>query len=317
MPDAPGRVERVLNLLALLLDTRVPLTREEIVREVGGYPPQLSANRRAFERDKEVLRGMGVPITTEMIGDAGEIGYRVKADDYYLPELDLTDEETAALRVAVSAVSLGTQTAEGALMKLGGGGSDAASPIASLPLVPALATLFEAFRRRAVVTFVHRGVARTVEPWGLSSKRGQWYLVGWDRDREAVRAFRADRIEGDVEVGPPAAFETPADFRPDDQIEDRPWLLGTDPPLTIRLRIDAAQSERAVAELRGEATIVDESDDAIDVELTITNRAAFRAFVLDFLEHAEILEPPEIRADIVAWLAHAARRPPQPTGSGR
>jgi predicted DNA-binding transcriptional regulator YafY len=83
------------------------------------------------------------------------------------------------------------------------------------------------------------------------------------------------------------------------------------------LRIDAAQSERTVAELRGEATIVDESDDAIDVELTITNRAAFRAFVLDFLEHAEILEPPEIRADIVAWLAHAARRPPQPTGSGR
>ena len=80
MADAPGRVERVLNLLALLLDTRVPLTRDEIVREIGGYPPQPSANRRAFERDKEVLRGMGVPITTDTLGDAGEVGYRVRAE---------------------------------------------------------------------------------------------------------------------------------------------------------------------------------------------------------------------------------------------
>jgi predicted DNA-binding transcriptional regulator YafY len=317
MPDAPGRVERVLNLLALLLDTRVPLTRDEIVREVGGYPPQLSANRRAFERDKEVLRGMGVPITTEMIGDAGEIGYRVKPDDYYLPELHLSDEESAALRVAVSAVSLGTQTAEGALMKLGSGGPDAAAPIASLPLVPALATLFEAFRRRAVVTFVHRGVVRTVEPWGLSSKRGQWYLVGWDRDRDAVRAFRADRIDGDVEVGPPDAFEAPAEFRPDDHIEDRPWLFGSDEPVTVRLRVDAAQSERAIAELRGEAAIVTRTDDATDIELTITNRAAFRTFVLDFLEHAEVLEPPEVRADIVGWLERGAGRPRDPAEDPR
>ncbi len=159
MPDAPGRVERVLNLLALLLDTRVALTREEIVREVSGYPQQVSANRRAFERDKEVLRGMGVPITTETIGDAGEIGYRVEPADYYLPELDLSAEETAALRVAVSAVSLGTQVGEGALLKLGGLGSVAATPIASLPIAPALASLFEAFRARAVVKFVHRGNA--------------------------------------------------------------------------------------------------------------------------------------------------------------
>ena len=96
-------------------------------------------------------------------------------------------------------MSLGNQFGEGALMKLGGLGSEIATPIASLPLVPALATLFEAFRQRAVVTFTHRGNARTVEPWGLSSKRGHWYVVGWDRDRGAIRAFRADRIEGDVE----------------------------------------------------------------------------------------------------------------------
>src|SRR3954454_23401049 len=131
MTDAPSRVGRVLNLLALLLDTRVSLTREEIVREVSGYPAQGTANRRAFERDKETLRGGGGPITTEAIGDTADIGYRVRPEDYYLPDLELTAEEPAALRVAVSAVSLGSQAGEGALMKLGGIGEEITPPIAS------------------------------------------------------------------------------------------------------------------------------------------------------------------------------------------
>src|SRR5882757_7389784 len=119
MPDAPSRVERVLNLLAPLLDTRRALTREEIVHDVAGYPEQITAYRRAFERDKETLRGMGVPLTTVPVDEGTEVGYRVRPDDYYLPDLDLTPDETAALRVAVSAVSLGNQAGIGALMKLG------------------------------------------------------------------------------------------------------------------------------------------------------------------------------------------------------
>jgi proteasome accessory factor B len=306
MPDAPSRVERVLNLLALLLDTKVPLTREELVRELDGYPEALSAYRRAFERDKETLRGMGVPITTEMIGDAGEIGYRVRPDDYYLPDLGLTSEETAALRVAVSAISLGNQAGEGALMKLGGVGDESAAPIASLPIAPALATLFEAFRHRAVVTFVHRGRTRTVEPWGLSSKRGQWYLVGYDRDREAVRAFRADRIEGDVSVGATEAFRAPADFRPDDHVQDRPWLLGDDAPVTVRLAVDAARRDAVLAALGTDAIIVADDDVTTTVELAVTNAAALRGIVVGFLEHVELLEPNELRADLIAWLERIA-----------
>ena len=89
MTDAPSRVERVLNLLALMLDTRIPRTRDEYVREIAGYPKQTEANRRAFERDKEILRGMGVPITMETIGDGNEVGYRVRPEDYCLPDLGL------------------------------------------------------------------------------------------------------------------------------------------------------------------------------------------------------------------------------------
>jgi predicted DNA-binding transcriptional regulator YafY len=307
MQDAPGRVERVLNLLALLLDTKSPLTRNEIVKQVSGYPEQATAYRRAFERDKEALRAMGVPVTTETLPESTEVGYRVRPDDYYLPDLGLTPEETAALRVAVSAISLGNAEGVGALMKLGGLGEEAVAPLASLPIAPALATLFEAFRRRAVVTFTYRGQPRTIEPWGLSSKRGHWYVVGHDRDRDAVRAFRADRIDGDVEIGPPDAFEAPVSFRPDDHVEARPWLMGDEPPTTVTLRLDGPHRDALVGELGPDATVVKDTKTSTTVELVVTNQAALRATVLTFLEHAEVLGPPEVRADFVAQLERVAR----------
>ena len=311
MTDTPSRVERVLNLLSLMLDTRVPRTREEFVREIAGYPAQPEANRRAFERDKEILRGMGVPITMETIGEGGEVGYRVRPEDYCLPDLHLTADETAALRVAVSAVSLGDRAGHGALMKLGGVGDQSSAPIASLPIAPALATLFEAFRHRAPVTFAYRGEIRSFEPWGLTSKRGHWYAVGHDRDRGAVRAFRADRIEGDVEVGGENAFTVPADFRAEDHIEDRGWLMGDAEPVTVRLAIDPRHLDGARGALGADAIITDETTAAGDriVELTVTNRAALRSFVLGFLEHAEVLEPADVRADVVEWLQAVAAAP--------
>jgi len=304
--DAPSRVERVLNLLALMLDTRIPRTREEYVREIAGYPTQTEANRRAFERDKEILRGMGVPITMETIGDGNEVGYRVRPDDYCLPDLGLSADETAALRVAVSAISLGDGSGQGALMKLGGVGDQASAPIASLPIAPALATLFDAFRRRAVVTFPYRTETRTVEPWGLSSKRGHWYVVGFDRDRDAVRAFRADRIDGDVEVGESGAFDVPDDFRPDDHIEDRGWLLGDAPPVNVRLAVDADHLDGVLGELGADARVEKDADGRTFVDVSVSNKAAFRSFVLGFLEHAEIVDPPAVRAAMIEWLQTVA-----------
>jgi len=123
-----------------------------------------------------------------------------------------------------------------------------------------------------------------------------------------VRAFRADRIEGDVEVGPHEAFDAPAGFRPDDHVESRAWLLGDDAPVTVRLRIDPDHLDPLLAEVGADAT-VDEAasdDDGVIVEMAVTNRAAFRSFVLGFLDHVEVLEPPDIRADVVTWLERVA-----------
>jgi proteasome accessory factor B len=286
-----------------LLDTRRSLSREEIVREVAGYPAELSANRRAFERDKEMLRGMGVPIAVDPLpGESAEVGYRVRPDEYYLPDLALTGEETAALRVAVNAISLGSASAEGALMKLGGLPGIADAPIASLPLVPSLATLFDAFRRRATVTFAYRGERRTVEPWGLTSKRGHWYVVGYDHARAAVRSFRADRVTGDIDVGEDGTFDAPADFRPDDHVEDRAWMFGDRDPVVVDLLVDDGYVDGALAVLGSDANVEHQANGSAIVSVPVVDLAAFRSVVLGFLEHAEVLRPGEMRDDVVAYL---------------
>jgi predicted DNA-binding transcriptional regulator YafY len=299
----------MLNLLACLLDTRRPLTRDELVSQVSGYPPEAVAYRRAFERDKETLRAMGVPLVVENL-PSGEQGYRVPPDEYFLPDLGLSAEETAALHVAVSAVLLGDQTGgHAALMKLGGGlGLDAGgaptTPIGTLPLEPALPVLFDAFRRRAPVTFEYRGESRTVEPWGLSARRGHWYLVGHDRDRDAMRTFRVDRLGDDLTVGEPDAFRVPEGFVPDTSLDAEPWQYGEDAPLTARLLVDAGHDADVVA--RGDRVVEERADGSVVVEFVVVNRPAFRSFVLGLLDHAEILEPAALRDDLLAWIARVA-----------
>jgi proteasome accessory factor B len=295
----PNRVERMLNLLACLLDTRRPLPRDELVRQVAGYPEEAVAYRRSFERDKETLRAMGVPLVVEVL-PSGEQGYRVPPDEYFLPDLGLTAEETAALHVAVSAVLLGGESGHGALMKLGGSTGTPTTPIGTLPLEPALPVLFEGFRRRAAVTFEYRGESRTVEPWGLAARRGHWYLVGRDRGRDAMRTFRADRLGDEVSLGEPDSFIVPDDFSPDVSLDAEPWQYGEDAPVTARLLVDAGH-ESEVAE-RGDRVVEERADGSVVVEFVVVNRAAFRSFVLGFLDHAEILDPPELRADLLAWI---------------
>ena len=305
MSGGPNRVERMLNLLACLLDTRRPLTRDELVQQVSGYPSEPMAYRRAFERDKETLRAMGVPLVVDTM-PSGEQGYRVPPDEYFLPDLGLTSEETAALHVAVSAVLLGNQSGVGALMKLGGGlAGDAAgepvTPIGTLPLEPALPVLFEAFRRRAPVTFEYRGESRTVEPWGLAARRGHWYLVGYDRGRDAMRTFRADRLGDDVTVGAPDAFVVPEGFSPDASLDAEPWQYGEDTPVTARLLVDPGYGSEVAQ--RADRVVEQRDDGSLVVDFVVVNRPAFRSFVLGLLDHAEILEPPALRADLLDWIA--------------
>jgi predicted DNA-binding transcriptional regulator YafY len=302
------RLERLVNLTATLLDTRRPLSLDDIAERVEPrYPDELVARRRQFERDKETLRELGVPISVETIdGFGSEQGYRIKPGDYYLPPLDLDDAELAALHVAVTAVRFEGGAGLDALAKLGGrAGEGSSTALAQLAVEPLVPLLFDAVGRRAPLTFGYRGDERHVDPYGVVLRYGHWYVVGHDHDRDAPRAFRVDRIEGEPHTGPPGAFDPPADVDAGAMVRE-PLTYGDDQPVDARVLVDAARAALVVDELGEGAVAVRRADGAVEVVLPVVNHAAFRSWVLDLLDHAEVLAPAELRDEIVDWLQSIA-----------
>ena len=80
------------------------------------------------------------------------------------------------------------------------------------------------------------------------------------------------------------------------------WRLGDDEEMVVDLKVDASQAQWAVTQA-GESSVCGESSDGTTyLRLRVTNRAALRSFVLGFLDHAEVLGPPEVRDEVVQWL---------------
>ncbi len=228
-----SKVERLMNLVIALLSTRTYISAERIRDTVYGYSDSASdeAFSRMFERDKNELRDLGIPLETGRVSqfDPTE-GYRINREAYALPAVDLTADEAAAVAVATQlweSPELITAT-QGALLKLRAAGvdvdaGDAGVAITSTAGMPGirgseevLGILLSAINSGQAVQFPHRPArsepytVRTVEPWGVVTDRGRWYLVGHDRDRDATRTFRLSRIGADVTaVGPPGAVKRP------------------------------------------------------------------------------------------------------------
>jgi proteasome accessory factor B len=301
---ADNKLERLLNLTALLLDARLPLTAEEIQSQLE-YPEDRTAFRRAFERDKDELRSMGIPLRMERVpGRLPEIdGYRIPPEEYALRDPGLSTDELAALHLAASAVQVEGLPATEGLLKLGGlvGGSgpELGIQVAPLPADPNLARLFAAVAARTAVELRYHDADRVVDPYRLEFQRGRWYLTGFDHLRGEERNYRLDRIDGLVE-STEGTFEPPATSVPGRA--KGAWELGAEDTIVATVRIDAPQAQWALQHV-GPDRVVERADDGgIVVELPVTNRAAFRSFVLSFLEHAEVLAPPELRQELVDWL---------------
>ncbi len=314
------RLERLVNLVAALLDANRPLSREELRTAVGGYAGDDEAFRRTFERDKDLLRQMGMPLVMEPLDATrpeGAQGYRIPRERYELADPGLAPDELAALHLAASAVTVegawGRSAATTALWKLAGsGGGEESSAaragadgpplrdVAELPGGEALAVLFGAVAGRQRVRFGYRGEDREVDPWRLAYRNGQWYLAGFDRRRGEARTYRLDRMAGAPEpVGEPGAFARPpgAGGPP-----PPPWLVGDEDQVTAEVLVDAIQADWAIAAVGQEAVAERRDDGAVVLRLPVTNRDAFRSWVLGFLDHAEVLGPPGLRADMVTWL---------------
>jgi len=212
---ATDRTERLLNLVICLLGAERAVNRSIVRVSVPGYgdAPSDEAFERMFERDKEELRQMGIPIDT-VTNIQGEVeGYRIDQDAYAMPPIDLDPAELAVLGVAArvwdeAALAAAAAAALRKIEATTGERWTAPGMVATRPGSgeEALPTLWEATRDRRAVTFTYlaRGrdepEVRIVEPWTTVYREGAWYVVGLSRERADGRAFRLSRIQGSVVV---------------------------------------------------------------------------------------------------------------------
>jgi proteasome accessory factor B len=300
------QLERTTNLLALLLETRVPLTLDEIVNQLGDqYPTGHAARRGAFERDKGLLRDIGVPIDMEVLGGsrAGQTAYRVDRDRYELRDLHLTDDERRALQVAVATAR--TTEAEFGMFKLGGVADSSASITANLPQLEVLPSLREAIAARSTLVFRYRGAERTLQPYALLLREGFWYVIGHDIGHHDVRTYRVDRIEGEIETGAGGEFQRPDNFDPRTVFPADPKELGGDRHTAI-VHVDSARATFAVRELGEESIVRRLADGGVEVEVPCSNHGAFRSWLLGWGMHAKVVAPADVRAEVLEWLRSMA-----------
>lgn len=307
-----AKLDRLLNLTAALLETRVPMTAEEIRSRVPGYSAESDeAFHRAFERDKDDLRELGVPIETVTVGhhEQPKSAYTIERDRYELPDPGFELDELAAIQLAATAVQLeglDRDDVEEGLRKLGGlaEAPERDLPLGAVPTPPVLLDLFVAVLERRQVRFLYGGEERVVQPHRLQFERGRWYLSGLDLGREDRRSFRLDRMDGAVDSGEARSFEPPEEVH---GVRLRPWELGPGDPVAAQVLLDADIARSVLNEDPGLQVVERHDDGAVVIELAVRNPVALQSFVLTLLDRAELLGPAELRADLVAHLRELAR----------
>lgn len=327
---ATSKVERLVNLVIALLSTRGYITAEKIRTSVAGYSesPSLEAFSRMFERDKNELRDLGIPLEVGRVWslDPSE-GYRINRDAYSLPPVELTADEAAAVAVATKlweSPELITAT-QGALLKLRAAGVDvdpeAPVAIASPEGVPGLrgsedvlGILLSAIDSRQVVRFPHRPsrtepyTMRTVEPWGVVTEKGRWYLVGHDRDRDATRTFRLSRIGADVEpIGPAGAVTVPNDVDLRKIVAQIVAETPTGAQALVWVADGRATALRRAGRSTGARQLGGRDGEVIELGISSTDRLARE--IAGYGVDAVVLEPQSLRDDVLARLRAQAEAP--------
>lgn len=312
------KAERLLNLIVMLLEAPRPVSLADIHATIPGYgQDQWEAFKRMFERDKQELREMGIPLERSPV-DVWETdeGYRIPKERYYLPELGLEPDELAALWLAAGLVRMHDEaTVRSAMLKIGydapldempaGGRLQADFALAS----PNLPAAFEGVSDRKRVTFTYRSRSgersRLVDPYGLVHRRGAWYVVGLDDLSGEVRSFRLDRVVGQLRLADPTKsepdFEPPEGFRPEAALDLPPFVQGS-PVMRAEVSFDRSAGwwvERSSPWLEVDL----DEDGSASAVVEVTDVDGFLSWVLSFGEGAEVKAPPELRTKLGERLA--------------
>ena len=314
------RIERLINLIAALLEAESPMTAEQIRERISGYDSadNHEAFRRAFERDKADLKQMGIPIETRQLDAFGDTppGYIIPKSSYYLPELDLEADEVAALRIAATAVLGVEEEAGSGVMKLSMGAIDETSSGARLAWnadvaasQPLLGPLYSAVAERVPVTFDYQPAGtdepgtRTVRPYALVHRKGHWYLVGHDDKSDDTRTFKVARITGEPKRGE-GTYDIPSDFSAEKHVLAHVGTEGEQVVATVRF--DESLRWWPEQNLAG-ANGTEGPNGSFEVEMPVASLDALVAFAVWWGTKVEIVGPPEARARMVERLEAASR----------
>ena len=314
--------ERLMNLVICLLVARTYVPKAKIREAVEGYRDQSDdAFEKMFERDKDELRDLGVPVEVGFVDKVfeDEPGYRIRRTAFELPEIRLDPEEAAVVGLAARVWQHArlAEATSGALVKLRAAGVDvdrSALAVVEPHLAasePAFEPLWDAVVTRTPVRFQYQRpgqsapAPRTVQPWGILSWHGHWYLVGHDTDRDAPRMFRLSRVIGPVaRAGKPGSYAVPdgTDIR---KLAAR--LAPPDPTGTAVLRVRSGTG----FDLRRRATKVEAAADGWDlVEVPFADPDGLADDLVPYGADVVVVAPDSVRQPVVRRLeALAGVRP--------
>jgi proteasome accessory factor B len=307
-------LERLLNLVGLLLESRTPLTFEQIRDTLDAYrADNVDSAKRMFERDKDLLRDYGVPLELADVDAWGtEQGYVIRKNEYYLPDISFTPEEVTALFVAAqggreeSAVEQGVRKllygAKGGVLTGHAGGPLVAGSDARSDTVVSAA---EVAQRHDAVRFGYRTAQgsvsqREIDAYGVVFRGGHWYLVGHDHERDDVRAFRVSRLTTDLVVIGRASKPPPEGFRASDHVQAGPWQSSGDDPAVVAFAPEIAW--RAAATFAGAEERGTRQDGRAVVAIPFADERLLASLLLEYGPDAEVLGPPDLRDEIVGRL---------------
>jgi proteasome accessory factor BC len=242
---------RQLSLVAYLMAERRALTARDVKSNVEGYSEMSDeAFARRFYSDRAELIALGVPLHSQRDEFTGEELYTLRREQYFLPELELKDDELAALQTALFLLDGKFAYAEPlrlALQNLALGRpgfselpTDTAvrvevlDPDYSAEMPGRLAKLEGAISKQRTIKVPYYSISRdkeserTLNPFALLTDNGVWYVIAEDLDDNRRKKFRVSRIRGDIRFATRRErdFRTPTDFEIDEYRGRPPWQIG-------------------------------------------------------------------------------------------
>lgn len=305
-----------MDLFGLLVRAKQPVTFEEIRDQIPDAYTQgdPESAKRMFERDKDVLRELGVPIETRSkdVWTDEANAYFVDPQRYYLPEISFTKEEAAALFVAAGAAQ--ERDAETGLRKLlSGVGSDPLEAAGEPVLVDSpelsgglVTSLSRSIADSRAVSFSYRSgrgedSERSLDPYSIVWRSGHYYVVGMDRDRNEIRCFRLSRFASDPLDQGKAASGPPEDFQGRDHVAGSPWGPDGSEKVPVRIAFSEKVSWWATQGIAGveTAAMLNGWDQKL---LPGSVDDSFVSWILSFGPDAQVIDPPQLRTAVIERL---------------